>query len=137
MNLVLVRGSLLAFAVAAVAWLGFSLWVVDLQSSAEGLADRSRQGPVPENEVRSARENLRRAGRYTVGTEALLTEGLLLLGLERRTEAAAVADKAVDEEPENFQGWLLAYYSATDRTRSDWARRRIVRLNFWAADQLR
>jgi hypothetical protein len=133
----LIRAALVVLAVLVGAWLALGLRAVELEEDGNATLERARAGPVPIEEVRRARRDLQRARRFSSDLAPLVDEGNLLAAVGRAEEAARIAARATTEEPENLEGWLLAYRVAPDRARAQAALRRIGGLNPLVPDDLR
>jgi hypothetical protein len=129
------RAVLVGAALTVGVWLALSWRAVEAEDDAGALIQRP--GPPSAAEFRVAQEDLRRADRFNPDNGPFLAQGQLLLDAGRRNQAAQVAKLAIEKEPENYQGWLLAYYAASDPTSSQQALRRATELNPWATVGLR
>jgi hypothetical protein len=134
---VLVRGALVTAALIVVGWLALGFRAVDLEAEGEAALERAARGAIPLAEARKAQDALRRARRFSADQGPVLTEGSLLAAVGRRAEAAALARRVIEKEPENDRAWFLAFVTAADRKRAAQARRRVQELNPWAGDALR
>ena len=91
-------------------------------------------------EVRAGLDTLRRARQFNDDSEARLTQAALLAQQVRGREAIAVAERVVEDEPENLDAWVLVYLSSaftSDAPRAAQALRRVEKLNPQLADRLR
>jgi hypothetical protein len=131
----LLRAVLVGAALTVGVWLALSWRAVELEDDASALIQRP--GPPSPSELAAALDDLRRADRFNPDNGPFLAEGQLLLDARRKDEAAQVARLATAKEPENYEGWLLAYYAASDRASSQQALRRATELNPWATVGLR
>jgi hypothetical protein len=131
-----VRGALVLLAALVVAWSVVSHRAVGQEERARELATRVAFGNVPARQIDEALADVRSAGRYRADRGPLIAEGALLYAAGRRTEAAEIARRAIDEEPDNVEAWFLAYSSAGDEQGRAAAKREVARLNPWAADDL-
>ena len=85
---------------------------------------------------RASARRLRSAARYRADKGPLVAEGALLFAARRRADAAAIARRATDNEPDNLDAWFLAYSAASGERERAAAKREVARLNPWAADEL-
>lgn len=123
-------------AAPVVAWSILSHRAAAQEEQGRELAARAAFGSVPPAEIEGALDDLRSAGRYRADKGPLIAEGALLSAAGRRAEAAEVARRATDEEPDNLEVWFLAYSAARDEQERAAARRQVARLNPWAVERL-
>jgi hypothetical protein len=131
------RGLLLVVAVVAAAWLALSYRGVVLEADGEALIERAQKGNIPDAELRHAQLELNDARRLRANTDPLLIQGRLELAAGRTAVAARTARQLTETEPENVDGWYLAYAAESD----DPGYRRdvlthIYRLNPWLGEEL-
>jgi hypothetical protein len=129
---VLTRCALVAIALLAGAWLVLGVRALDLQSDARAVLARAQSGTVRGDEVRDAERRLRSARRLNADKTPLLDEALLLSATGRRPEGIALAERLVEEEPDNVDAWILVYLWARglgDSQRAAEALRRVRVLN--------
>jgi hypothetical protein len=135
---VLTRGALVAIALLAGAWLVLSVRALDLQSDGRAVLARARAGAVAADDVRRGQELFARARRFNADTSPLLDEASLRSAAGRGREGIAAAERLVEEEPDNVDGWIVVYLGSRalgHRTRAAEALRRLRALNP-LADQL-
>jgi Flp pilus assembly protein TadD len=118
-------------ALLAGVWLALSYHAVGLRDEGDAVLERVGRAPLQPDEVERAQDAFRGARRLSVDQDPLVDEGLLLVAAGRRQEAASVAERATEEEPENARAWFLALASAPDPRRAEEARRRLSELNPW------
>jgi tetratricopeptide (TPR) repeat protein len=109
------RAVLIVVAVVAGVWLSLSLRSATLESDGVAAVDRAGQRELSPAEVERARRSLRDARRFSADAGPLLNEGLLLYRLGRRAEAAALAERLVALESDNFDAWYLLYAASVGR----------------------
>jgi hypothetical protein len=137
---VLVRSALIALALLAVAWLGLSLRATRLEAEGREVVDRAQRGEISPAEVAHGLDVLKRARRLNADNEPRIAEVALLTEAGRTSEAIAVAERIVADEPENLDGWIVLYLGAVlagDDRRRDRALRAVDRLNPQLAQRLR
>ena len=127
----LVRGALVATALLAGVWLALGYHAIGLREEGEAVLERVGRAPLQPEEVERARDAFRGARRLSVDQDPVVDEGLLLIAAGRRREAANVARRATEAEPENSRAWFLAFAAAQNPRRSEEARRRLSDLNPW------
>jgi hypothetical protein len=133
-----VRSALVALVVLAGAWLALGVRAVRLEDDASATIDRARAGPVPPAEVNEALDGLAEAGRLSPDQGPLIRQGELLAAARRSSEAKAVAKRVTEAEPDNLQGWFLAWVVADpDKRAKAQAKRRLLELNPWFSEVLR
>lgn len=128
------RIALIAVAIPICAWLAVSLVGARLQAEAEPIVERASRGSISPARLEEGRDLLQRARRLSADTAPLHDEATLLAAAGRREEAVAELDRLLDEEPENFEAWVLLF--AIEPERWDEALPRVRELNPWAADTL-
>jgi hypothetical protein len=128
------RIAVIAVAIPIFAWLVVGLVGARLQAEAQPIVDRAARGPISEAQLAEGRDLLRRARRLSADRRPLLDGAALLAAAGRRDEAVAELDRLLDDEPENFEAWVLLF--VLDADRRDEALRRLRDLNPWAADPL-
>jgi tetratricopeptide (TPR) repeat protein len=136
---VVTRCALVAIALLAGTWLVLGVRALDLEAEATTVRPGAQGGSLTPAEVSRALSSLRSARLLSVDKGPLLNEGLLLFATGRREEGLAIAERVVDEEPDNLDGWFALYtlYSASrDPNRAAQARRRVRALNPLAGDVL-
>jgi hypothetical protein len=136
MRLTMVRVALVVLAAPVVAWSVLSHRAVGQEERGRELATRAAFGSVPDAEIEQALDDLRSAARYRADKGPLIAEGALLFAARRRADAAAIARRATDDEPDNLDAWFLAYSAASSERERAAAKRQVARLNPWAADEL-
>jgi tetratricopeptide (TPR) repeat protein len=117
---VLLRVALVALAVLAVAWLATGLRASELESDGQAVVDKLGDNP-PRAEVERGIDALRDSQRLNVDEEPVVGEILLLLDIGRRTEAKALGERLVVDEPENADSWfglLVASLATGNRERA-------------------
>jgi tetratricopeptide (TPR) repeat protein len=126
-----VRVAMTAFAALAVAWLAVGLYAVELQADGDAVIAKARSGNASPAEVEQARDSFERAGDLTAGTRSRVQEAVLLVLTGRTREAAAVAEEALRDEPDNLEGWGVLYEATRERdpARAAEALRRAQELN--------
>jgi Flp pilus assembly protein TadD len=124
-------------ALIAGVWLALGYHSARLEEEGEAALERAGRGPLQPDEVERAQDAFRGARRLSVDQNPLVDEGLLLVAAGRRHEAANLAARATEREPENSRAWFLALASAPDRERAAEARRRLRELNPWWRSVLR
>jgi tetratricopeptide (TPR) repeat protein len=117
--------------VLAGVWLALGYRAVALREEGEAALERAARAPLQPDEVERARDAFRAARRLNVDREPVIDEGLLLVATGRSEEAADLAERATEAEPENSRAWFLAFAAAQDPTRAEEARRRLSDLNPW------
>jgi hypothetical protein len=116
-SLVLSRCLLVALAVLAGVWLVLGFRSAALESDGIAAAVRAGRGELSPGGLERARDSLRRARQFGADGGPLFNEGLLLLRAGRRADAAAVAERLVALERNNFDGWYLLYAASLGRDR--------------------
>lgn len=124
------RGALLALALAAVLWLGGSLW--SLSAVDDGVA------AVQEGDSATARQAFDRARTFGADAEVAILEATALVGVGESAGARTLAAEATRLEPESFDAWFTLYAAAAARApaTADRARRKALALNPTAAARL-
>jgi hypothetical protein len=136
---VLTRCALVAVALLAGAWLVLGVRSLDLQSDGRAVLTRAQSGTVPADEVRRAQSQFERARRLNADKTPLLDEAFLLSATGRRPEGIAVAQRLVEEEPDNVDGWIVVYLGSLElghSQRAAEALRRVRALNPLADEAL-
>jgi hypothetical protein len=129
---------LLVAALLAVGWLLVSFRAVRLEADAQVLLDRAQERRPTPTELREARRDLDRAGQLSADTAPLMLEAQLLEATHDRVGAAKIATRLTKEEPQNANGWFLAYFTAgPNKARAKQALHELGQLNPWATDGLR
>jgi hypothetical protein len=133
------RVLLVAAAVLAAAFLALGFRSAVLESRGAAAVDRATFGGLPAGEVSRAQSWLRRARRFSTDAGPLITEGRLLFFAGRTAQAAAIGERVVAMEPENFDGWALLRVASRGRDpeRAAEAFRAIRELNPPAAEAFR
>ena len=87
-----------------------------------------RQGKVADRRLQPAVARLREG---CTDSDAPAQAAVNLIGMKRTPQALALARQVVDEEPENYRGWLIlsAAVAPSDRAESRRARERARQLN--------
>jgi hypothetical protein len=137
---VLLRCTLIAVALLILAWLALGLRATRLEAEGRGVLDTAEKRPLTPAEVRAGLDTLRRARQFNADSDARLTEAALLAQQARGRQALAVAERLVEDEPENLDAWVLVYLSsafASDAPQAASALRRVDELNPQLADRLR
>jgi hypothetical protein len=144
MGTALARLALIAIALVAGAWIVLSLRSVELESEGQAVLARAQSGPITADEVNRGRSLLRRARRFSADQGPRLVEAVLLDSARRPELAAAVAERVVEDEPENVDAWIVLYLArsdlegpARDTRRAAEALRMVGSLNPLAGDVLR
>ena len=112
-----VRAALLALAALVVTWLAVGFRDVELSDEGTEVLVQARAGPVGPDELRRGRNAFQEARLLSPNLGPIVDEGYLLVAAGRRAQAAGIARRATAAEPENVDGWLLAYLAAPDRKR--------------------
>jgi hypothetical protein len=135
-NRIGVRLALVVLALIVGVWLAFGLRSVFLIDDGEAvMAHAGRATPA---ELDSALDDYAKAGRLSPDQTPLIDQGQLLLAAGRQSEAAVVARRATEAEPDNLQAWYLAWRVAfPDTPAQAHAQRRLIELNPWFAYALR
>lgn len=110
--MIAVRAAIVLIAVAAIAWLGAGVAASRAQDELRDLVNDTER-PTPA-QVRRAHELRERAERGTPGQRAALIEATLLLKGDDAAGAGRVLERAVREEPENAEAWLLLARATED-----------------------
>jgi tetratricopeptide (TPR) repeat protein len=129
---VVIRVALVAVALFAGAWLVLGVRSLDLQSEGRAVLARAQSGTVSPDDVRGAQSQFRRARRLNADKTPLLDEAFLLSATGRRREGIAIADRLVEEEPDNLEAWIVVYLGSRqlgDSERAAEALRRVRALN--------
>jgi hypothetical protein len=126
-----------AFAVLALAWLILGARAVRLEDQATAVIDKARAGPVSDAEARRARERLDQARDLSPDHGPLIKVGQLALALGHENQAALLAGAVIVEEPDNLQGWFLAWISSPEGRAKAVAERHLLELNPWFSEVLR
>jgi predicted Zn-dependent protease len=133
-----VRLALLALALLVGGWLVLGLRAVRLEEQANATIQRARTGPVAPADVNRALDDLAEAGRLSPDQAPLIDQGELLAAAHRNDEARAIAKRVTEVEPDNLQGWYLAWVVADpDKRAKAHAKRRLLELNPWFSEVLR
>jgi tetratricopeptide (TPR) repeat protein len=127
----LVRGALVATALLAGVWLALGYHAIGLREEGEEVLERVGRAPLQPEQVERARDAFRGARRLSVDQDPVVDEGLLLVAAGRSREAANLARRATEAEPENSRAWFLALAAAANPGRAEEARRRLSDLNPW------
>ena len=114
MTTLAVRGTLVVIALLAVAWLALGARAVRLEDEAGAVIDRARAGPVSGVDVDRAREQLQQAREFSPDQGPLIQEGQLLYATGLDRQAALIARAVTADEPDNLQGWFLAWAADPD-----------------------
>jgi hypothetical protein len=114
MGTALVRFVLVAIALVAGAWIVLSLRSVELESEGEAVLARAQRGPITADELNRGRSLSQRARRFSADQGPRLVEAVLLDSARRPEQAAAVAGRVVEEEPENVDAWIVLYLALSD-----------------------
>ena len=124
------RFALVVIALVAVVWLAVGLRAVQLEQKANALMKAPR--PLDPGKVEAALADLAEAGRFSPDQGPMISQGYLLLAARNAGRARAVAGRVTKEEPDNLQGWYLAWQAATPNSPA-WRRaeRRVLELNPW------
>jgi hypothetical protein len=134
---VLTRSALVAVALLAGAWLVQSIRAVELESQGREVLADAQRGELGPGEAMRGRDLLQRAQRFNADKAPLLTESFLLRETGQRDEAAELAERAVSEEPDNADGWIILSGVTDDPQRAAQALRMVRALNPLAADEVR
>jgi hypothetical protein len=135
-NRIGVRPALVVLALIVGVWLAFGLRSVRLMD--DGDAVMARASHATPAEVDSALADYAKAGRLSPDQAPLIHQGELLLAAGRQGEAAAIARRATEVEPDNLQAWYLAWRAAFPHTPAEeQAKQRLIELNPWFAYALR
>jgi cytochrome c-type biogenesis protein CcmH/NrfG len=137
---VLYRFALVAIALVAVAWLGLSLRATRLEAEGRELVKAGQRQPLAPSEVSDGLNRLRRSRRFNEDNSPRLAEAALLAGAGRHEDAIAVAERVVDDEPDNLEGWVVLYLGGAvtkDKPLATRAMRAINRLNPQLAERIR
>jgi tetratricopeptide (TPR) repeat protein len=139
MAAVLTRCALVAVALLAGAWLVLGVRALELQSDGREVLARAQSGTVAADEVRHAQSLFQRARRLNADKTPLLDEAFLLSATGRRPEGISVAERLVEEEPDNVDGWIVVYLGSRqlgDSQRAAQALDRVRALNPLADEAL-
>jgi predicted Zn-dependent protease len=128
-----IRPALVVLALVVGVWLAFGARAVLLQDDADTVLARARAGDASPTQVNSALQDYARAGRLSPDQTPLIHQGELLYAAGRPAEADAVARRAVKSEPDNLQGWVLAWEAAPNSPEREHAKKRVLELNPWFA----
>jgi hypothetical protein len=127
-----IRGALVVLALLVVAWLGFGVRGVRLESDADAVLRQAQSGPVAPAAVDAALDDYAKAARLSPDQTPLIRQGQLLWAAARKAEARAVAERATEAEPDNLQSWFLAWVVADPGTRQKaHAKAEVLKLNPW------
>lgn len=138
MNSFAIRSALVVTALLVGAWLALGVRADALENDARAVIDRARAGDVPPAEVNAALDDLAKAGRLSPDQGPLIRQGELLTAAGRNDEARAVVTRVTEAEPDNLQGWFLAWVVADpDTPAKAHAKARLLELNPWFAYSLR
>jgi hypothetical protein len=125
-----IRAGVALFAVLVLAWLALGLRAVRLEEQAGAVVDRARAGqPVSEAEYRQAQDRLQSARELSPDLGPLILEGQLQEAVDQVDAARGTALTVLVDEPENIQGWLLAWRTAIKGVPRDRALARLRELN--------
>ncbi|HEY6775790.1 MAG TPA: hypothetical protein VI122_04705 [Thermoleophilaceae bacterium] len=113
----LLRIALVAVALLAGAWIVLSLRSVELESDGRAVLAKAQRGPITASELSRGRSLLQRAGRFSADQGPRIVEGVLLDSAHRPEEAAATAERVVEDEPDNVDGWIVLYLALSHRER--------------------
>jgi hypothetical protein len=114
MGTALVRFVLVAIALIAGAWIVVSLRSVELESEGEAVLARAQRGTITADELSRGRRLLHRARRFSADQSPRIVESVLLNTARRPEQAAAVAERVVDVEPDNVDAWIVLYLALSD-----------------------
>ena len=91
-----------------------SLRSVELESEGEAVIVRAQRGPITADELNRGRSLLHRARRLSADQGPRIDEGVLLDSARRPEQAAAVMERVVEDEPDNFDAWMVLYLALID-----------------------
>jgi hypothetical protein len=134
------RSLLAAVALVAVAWLALSLRAIRLEADGRELVEAGQRAPLRPSQLSEGLDTLRRAQRFSEDSEPRLAEAALLAGAGRHDDAIGVAQRVVNDEPENLEGWVVLYLGAAvtdDRALAARALRAVERLNPQLAERIK
>jgi hypothetical protein len=127
-----VRFALVVLALVAGAWLVVGVRAIRLEDDANAILDRAQAGPIPQEEVDAALDDLDKARRLSADQGPRISEGQLLLAAGHSGSARAVAGQVTKDEPDNLQGWYLTWLAANPNTPAKRrAQKRVLELNPW------
>jgi hypothetical protein len=135
-----IRLSLGVLALLVGAWLVLSFRSIELADDGAAVLAKAQRGHATREEVSRGLSSLRRAERFSADHEPLFNEAFLLGAVGRQREAIHFANRLVDKEPANLEGWVVVYLGSLelgDRERAADARRRVRALNPMAEQTLR
>jgi hypothetical protein len=107
-----VRGGLVAAAVAAIAWLGIGLREARLEAAGSAVAIGPTTGLTPARVAR-ADHDLREADRLTPHHDPAVFRARLLARTGRPAQAVRILESLVREEPDNAIYWLALERAAS------------------------
>jgi hypothetical protein len=110
----LVRVVLVAVALLAGAWMVLSLRSVELESEGRAVVAKAQRGPITADELNRGRGLLQRARRLSADQGPRVVEAVLLDSARRPEAAVAVAERVVEDEPDNFDAWMVLYLALID-----------------------
>jgi hypothetical protein len=110
----LVRVVLVAVALLAGAWMVLSLRSVELESEGRAVVAKAQPGPITADELNRGRSLLQRARRLSADQGPRVVEAVLLDSARRPEAAVAVAERVVEDEPDNFDAWMVLYLALID-----------------------
>jgi hypothetical protein len=105
---------LVAIALLAGAWIVLSLRSVELESEGRAVLARAQRGPITADELNRGKRHLQRARRFSADQSPHIVEGVLLDSARRPEQAAAVAERVIDVEPDNVDAWIVLYLALSD-----------------------
>ena len=91
-----------------------SLRSVELESEGQAVVARAQRGPITAYELSRGRSFLERARRFSTDQRPRIVEGVLFDSARRPEQAAAVAERVVEDEPDNVDAWIVLYLALSD-----------------------
>jgi hypothetical protein len=127
--------ALVVLALCVGAWLAVGYRNAKLEAKGERVVADMRHGPITPQRAREGLDALDDAGVLSTDQAPNLTEGNLRLFLGQRARAVALAHQVTADEPDNANGWFLAYLAERGPAKRA-ALERLKALDPWAGDVL-
>jgi len=131
----LVRAALIVLALCVGAWLAVGYRDARLQEKGQAAVADLRDGQIAPATARDALTALDDARLLSIDPGPKLDEGNLRLFLGQRARAVALAHQVTADEPDNANGWFLAYLAERGPAKQA-ALQRLKVLDPWAGDVL-
>jgi hypothetical protein len=131
----LVRTALVVLALGVGAWLAVGYRNAKLEAKGEAAVAAMRLAPISPARARDSLDALEDARFISADQGPKLTEGNLRLFIGQRQRAVELAHEVTAEEPDNANGWFLAYLAERGAAKRA-ALHRLRELDPWAGEAL-